>query len=228
VGDVLKESEMMLICRQCGKEFVFSKSEQEFYKLKGFVLPLHCKACRIARKNLTSQICSSCGLEIPKGGPLYCSCCSNAVQLGYELEFKKMQKDFGESRAKILSLESEKARLAEEIQAKLPATESEKARLCELLQQKELAIAELELQIDKTSLELDKSLKFHAAIEYLQPTLLEFKETLKAIEHTQVDLSNRIFQLAQKMEEPHENAGIMESIGRLFRQHRRSPSETNH
>jgi hypothetical protein len=225
---VSMDSEMTLICRQCGKEFVFSKSEQEFYKLKGFVLPLHCKACRTARKNLTSQICSSCGLEIPKGGPLYCSCCSNAVQLGYELEFKKMQKDFGELRAKLISLENEKARLDEEIKARLPAVESEKARLYELLQQKELAIAGLELQINRTSLELDKSLKFHVAIEYLEPTLLEFKERLKVIEHTQADLSNRIFQLAQKMEGPHENAGIMEILGRLFRQHRRSPSPTNH
>ena len=41
-----------LTCRDCGKEFVFTASEQAFYAEKGFQnKPQRCKACRDARKN---------------------------------------------------------------------------------------------------------------------------------------------------------------------------------
>lgn len=41
-----------LVCKDCGKEFVFTAGEQEFYKEKGFTnKPTRCKDCRIAKKN---------------------------------------------------------------------------------------------------------------------------------------------------------------------------------
>ena len=41
----------VLVCQDCGKEFVFTVGEQEFYKEKGFENePKRCKACRDARK----------------------------------------------------------------------------------------------------------------------------------------------------------------------------------
>ncbi len=40
-----------LVCRECGTEFVFSASEQEFYEEKGFTNePGRCPGCRQARK----------------------------------------------------------------------------------------------------------------------------------------------------------------------------------
>ena len=40
-----------LVCKECGKEFVFSAGEQEFYAERGFQNePQRCKACRDARK----------------------------------------------------------------------------------------------------------------------------------------------------------------------------------
>ncbi len=40
-----------LNCRECGREFVFSASEQEFYAEKGFENePARCPECRAARK----------------------------------------------------------------------------------------------------------------------------------------------------------------------------------
>lgn len=40
-----------IVCKDCGKEFVFSVRDQEFYKEKGFENePQRCKECRIARK----------------------------------------------------------------------------------------------------------------------------------------------------------------------------------
>ena len=40
-----------LVCKDCGKEFVFTVGEQEFFKEKGFENdPVRCPACRKARK----------------------------------------------------------------------------------------------------------------------------------------------------------------------------------
>ena len=40
-----------LICKDCGKEFVFTAGEQEFYAEKGFQnQPQRCRPCRQARK----------------------------------------------------------------------------------------------------------------------------------------------------------------------------------
>ena len=60
-----------LVCKECGKEFVFTAGEQEFYASKGFVNePQRCKACRDARKNggrgtreMFTAVCASCGKE---------------------------------------------------------------------------------------------------------------------------------------------------------------------
>lgn len=40
-----------LVCKDCGKEFVFTVGEQEFFKEKGFDNdPVRCPDCRRARK----------------------------------------------------------------------------------------------------------------------------------------------------------------------------------
>lgn len=40
-----------LICKDCGKEFIFTTGEQEFYKEKGFDNePVRCPDCRKSRK----------------------------------------------------------------------------------------------------------------------------------------------------------------------------------
>ncbi|HBF77003.1 MAG TPA: cytochrome C551 [Clostridiaceae bacterium] len=41
-----------LVCEDCGKEFIFTEGEQEFYKEKGFENePKRCPDCRKARKH---------------------------------------------------------------------------------------------------------------------------------------------------------------------------------
>ena len=45
-----------LTCRDCNAEFVFTESEQAFYKEKGFENdPQRCPACRKARKQQRNQ-----------------------------------------------------------------------------------------------------------------------------------------------------------------------------
>ena len=78
-----------LICKDCGKEFVFTAGEQAFYAEKGFQNePTRCKACRTNRKNaargereMFETVCAECGKPtrvpfIPKSDrPIYCSEC---------------------------------------------------------------------------------------------------------------------------------------------------------
>ena len=78
-----------LVCKECGKEFVFTAGEQEFYAERGFQNePQRCKACRDARKNAArgpreyfTATCAACGGEAkvpfePKTDrPVYCSDC---------------------------------------------------------------------------------------------------------------------------------------------------------
>lgn len=41
----------MLVCRDCGNEFVFTKGEQLFFREKGFgQKPVRCPVCRKARR----------------------------------------------------------------------------------------------------------------------------------------------------------------------------------
>ncbi|KYH29219.1 MULTISPECIES: zinc-ribbon domain-containing protein [Clostridium] len=40
-----------LVCKDCGKEFIFTEGEQQFYKEKGFENdPVRCPECRKIRK----------------------------------------------------------------------------------------------------------------------------------------------------------------------------------
>ena len=85
-----------LNCRDCGADFDFSASEQEFYAEKGFTNePGRCPQCRAARKQRDDRgrrgprpqremhpaICASCGAETevpfkPSGDrPVYCFDC---------------------------------------------------------------------------------------------------------------------------------------------------------
>ena len=86
-----------LTCCECGQEFVFTASEQEFYAEKGFTNePRRCPTCRQARKQrmgiqterpqreMFPATCAECGKEtmVPfkpsNDRPVYCRDCFNA------------------------------------------------------------------------------------------------------------------------------------------------------
>ncbi len=78
-----------LKCKECGKDFVFTAGEQEFYAEKGFQNePKKCKECRAARKTaikgqreMFDAVCADCGApcKVPfnptEGKAVYCSAC---------------------------------------------------------------------------------------------------------------------------------------------------------
>ena len=83
-----------LVCKDCGREFVFTAGEQEFYAEKGFQNePQRCPECRAARKaanrankEMFTTICANCGKEarVPfqpsDDRPVYCSECFAAMR----------------------------------------------------------------------------------------------------------------------------------------------------
>lgn len=88
-----------LTCKECGKPFLFTEREQEFYKEKQFQNePQRCPECRKARKQairshrnsgpkeMHTIICANCGKETtvpfkPSGDkPVYCQECYQATK----------------------------------------------------------------------------------------------------------------------------------------------------
>ena len=46
----MEKQDKVIVCKDCGKEFVFTIGEQEFYVTMEFSSPIRCKACRDAKK----------------------------------------------------------------------------------------------------------------------------------------------------------------------------------
>lgn len=88
----------VLVCKDCGAEFVFTAGEQEFYEKKNFLTePQRCHDCRKRRKNSTGDtgslvlyeiVCSKCG-EVEKipfeprhDRPVLCASCYRKFKEG--------------------------------------------------------------------------------------------------------------------------------------------------
>lgn len=83
-----------LKCKDCGADFVWTASEQDFYKQKGFDnQPARCQKCRQVKKQQTfadrqmyDVVCAKCGKQTqvpfqPKGDrPVYCSECFRTMR----------------------------------------------------------------------------------------------------------------------------------------------------
>ena len=198
---MLKDADIKLTCHQCGREFVLTRAEQEFYELKGFTLPTRCKECHSTKQNQPQHlVCSQCGAELEKGASVYCTTCLENTR--FELEQKAKQVIMAASAAR----------------TKLEASESQKAELAELLRQKEQLTAELEQKVNSLSQDLDKVNQFYAAAGWLQPVLDGVEERLKDLERTQHEINQRMLQTIRIMQERYEDLSLLEIIKRNLRQ----------
>jgi CxxC-x17-CxxC domain-containing protein len=57
-----------LTCADCGQEFVFTSSEQDFYAQRGFTEPRRCPSCRASRKAARGDGGSSYDSGSSRGG----------------------------------------------------------------------------------------------------------------------------------------------------------------
>ena len=81
-----------LTCRDCGKTFVFTAGEQDFYQSRGLQHePTRCPECRTAKRRygprvMHQAVCADCGkeCEVPfeptEGRPIYCSECYTKIK----------------------------------------------------------------------------------------------------------------------------------------------------
>jgi CxxC-x17-CxxC domain-containing protein len=95
-------TDKQIACNECGAQFAFTASEQEFYASKGYTNdPKRCPSCRQARKSqrhgegsysggstrqMFPAVCAQCGkdTEVPfeprSERPVYCSECYTKVR----------------------------------------------------------------------------------------------------------------------------------------------------
>ncbi len=192
-----RDHDMNLTCRQCGGEFVFTESEQDFYELKGFAPPCRCRECRSAVENHNHHLtCAQCETKLEKGAPIFCTTCLKDTQLTFERKARQEQK------------------IAKAAQAKLAAAESRKAELEESLYHAEQLVAELELKGSNLSQDLEKAQEFYIASGWLKPLLKSVEDRLKAMENTQRESNQRMFEVIHAMQERYEETSILDIIKR--------------
>jgi len=86
-----------LVCVDCGQNFVFSASDQEFHASRGYQDPKRCPSCRQTRRaergggtyasrTMHDAVCANCGAptQVPflprQDRPVYCSDCFSKVR----------------------------------------------------------------------------------------------------------------------------------------------------
>jgi chromosome segregation ATPase len=192
---------MSLSCRQCGREFVFSKGEQEFYKKKGLNFPTRCLDCRSVKQSSPQHIvCSRCETALEKEASVYCTACLEGLRFESEQKTKESQK------------------VASAAHTKLLAAESQKAELDELVRQKEKVIRELEQQVNSLGEDLEKAYQLHAG---LQPLLEGIEKRLDAVEYAQNKTNERMLQLVERIHDLYDGASLWDVLKRSLGQYRR-------
>jgi archaellum component FlaC len=206
---MLKEEDVTIKCRQCGKEFLFTKAEQEFYKEKGYNTPRRCKECRTTEKIQPVRLnCTRCGTELEEDVPVYCDTCLSNTELESELKTRKTQEEL------------------EQVHARLTVIESENSELKEALDHEKTLVIELEQNIDTLNHELEKVNQLHSTLsEWFRPALSEIGEKLgdrlEGLERGQNRINERMLQLAQRVHEMQENTTLLEIIKQSFRHHQK-------
>jgi DNA repair exonuclease SbcCD ATPase subunit len=236
---VAKYSDISITCSQCGKKFIFSEDEQEFYRGKGYTPPLRCKQCRSARQQ-RSDACSKCGDTFIEGSPQYCAACFIDVQLEFEQKAQGLKNLLQEAESKLQVLEAEKTkiqtdaslglraveneknRVIEETRRQLAAAESEKTALAEMLAQKEKTLSGLEQRLDGIIREMQKGFK-DKDMQRSEPMLNSLKAKIEALEMNQNSLKELLLKLIEK-DSNHRVPNFLDNLKTLFRTDRRSPA----
>ena len=206
-----------LTCRQCGKEFSFSSSEQEFYQQKGFSLPNHCKECRVLRR-ASPILCAKCGQKLDGNSVAFCATCQQNVRTESETAARQLQAAFAELSLKLEGVERAKKELADRSSAESAAAESERfqldrdeARIAALEAEKTLVIADFEKQIQAAELEKtalngrleqekrrceDLQSQLNAACSELEKAL-KYRTSMESLEPELVNLRTAVENLAR-------------------------------
>jgi ribosomal protein L37E len=213
-----------LTCRECGRQFIFTEGEQEFYDQRGLMPPARCKECRSKKeKPPYNSTCSECGARLEKVTSVYCESCASNTQPAHitcskcGLESDQVAPVYCESCVRNLQLDSERKikkiqRVASATQAKLQTVESRNEDLQKSLYEMKQCVAELELRVKNLNQDLEKANQFYVASGWLQPTLDNLVERLKALEQVQREGNQKVSVAIQQIRERYENISLWEVI----------------
>jgi hypothetical protein len=219
-----KDAGTRLTCRECGRQFLFTEGEQEFYDQRGLTPPTHCKECRAKKEKLPyKSTCSECGTSLGKVASIYCESCAGGAQPTHftcsqcGIESEQIASVYCESCVRNLQLDSERKlkkiqRIASTTQARLQTVGSHNEDLQKSLYEMKQYVTELELRVKNLNQDLEKANQFYIASGWLQPTLDKLTERLKALEVTQREGNHKVSVAIQQIRKRCENISLWEVI----------------
>ena len=228
----VKDAGVRLTCRDCGRQFLFTEGEQEFYERMGFTPPSRCRDCRSIKEKQNGHFnCSECGIKLQNGAPVYCETCLRSLQPAHfscsqcgttqgagtfvycEACFKKVQLDSERQIEKY-------KKAASAAESKLQAAESGNEELQRSLYEAKQCIAELELKVENLNQDLERAYHFQVASGWLKPALDGIAQRLKALEQAERETSSSLANAIHKVQEIYQNSSPWEVIKRSLKLHR--------
>ncbi len=216
-------SDLTIKCKQCGKDFIFSEDEQDFYKTRGFSTPQRCKSCR-SKQRQYAKICAECGNKFVEDAPVYCAACMINQKLEFEQKIADLQKNLESMKAElasqtesglsVVSIENQKSLDEAVNRAKL--AEAAEKEVSELLQQRAREVAELKVRLDLANSELEKAVQYRSSMEKLVPALESLLKRMSILENNQKAITELLLKLSNKTEVA-SKTGILETIKGFFR-----------
>lgn len=225
----VRDAGVKLICRDCGRQFLFTEGEQEFYERMGFNHPNRCRDCRSTKEKQNGHLnCTECGVKLQNGASVYCEQCLRSLQLAHfscsqcgatqgadtlvycATCFKEVQ--LGAER----QIEKYK-KAASAAESKLQAAESTNQELQRALYEAKQRIAELELKTENLNQDLEKAYHFQVASGWLKPALDDIAERLKALEQTERETGTCLATAIHKMQTVCRNTSLWQVMKRSLR-----------
>ena len=197
-------TDQTLVCRQCGKEFVFTQGERLFYERKGLTLPHRCPQCRVAKNSQTQpMVCSHCHTELEKGEALFCTACLATAELEGELKNRELQN------------------AVEELKAKIESLESQREDMVEALSVKDKTVADLQKKVSDFEFDSRSIREISSSMALMHKSMQDFDSRMSGLEQAQTTINQRMLQLVQKMHEVYDNISLVDLIKRSFRSYPR-------
>ena len=199
-----ENTDQTLVCRQCGKEFLFTQGERLFYERKGLTPPHRCQQCR-TNKNSQAQplVCSHCQSELEKGEAIFCTACLATTELEGELKNRELQNTVGELTAKIESLETQREEMVESLASK------------------EKAVSDLEKKVSDFDFDSRAIRQLSTSMATLHKSIQDFEVRMSSLEQSQTTINQRMLQLVKKMHEFYEGTSLIDLIKRSFKSYQR-------
>ena len=82
----MNQDDEKLACRDCGKEFTFTKGERDFFASKGFSAPSRCPDCRSKKRQTRNTPGFSPKSESTPSGQMFqivCSSCGKTTEVPF-------------------------------------------------------------------------------------------------------------------------------------------------